>query len=78
MSPNAARAAIDNWQKVLQRQTAYLQKQQPMIDTYQQKIDMFNAGQTGGTTAAPRAGHTEGGYTFIGGDPSNPNSWRKN
>lgn len=78
MSPNAARAAIDNWQKVLQRQTAYLQKQQPMVDTYQQKIDTFNAGQTGGSTAAPRAGQTEGGYTFIGGDPSNPNSWRKN
>ncbi len=78
MSPNAARGAIDNWQKVLQRQTSYLQKQQPIIDTYQQKIDTFNAGQTGGTTAAPRAGYTEGGYTFIGGDPSNPNSWRKN
>ncbi|RTF49642.1 phage DNA ejection protein [Serratia marcescens] len=78
MSPNAARAAIDNWQKVLQRQTAYLQKQQPMVDTYQQKIDTFNAGQTGGSAAAPRAGYTEGGYTFIGGDPSNPNSWRKN
>lgn len=78
MSPNAARGAIDNWQKVLQRQTSYLQKQQPIIDTYQQKIDTFNAGQTGGTTATPRAGYTEGGYTFIGGDPSNPNSWRKN
>ncbi|MBH3133679.1 phage DNA ejection protein [Serratia marcescens] len=78
MSPEAARTAIDNWQKVLQRQTAYLQKQQPMVDTYQQKIDAFNAGQTGASAAAPRAGYTEGGYTFIGGDPSNPNSWRKN
>lgn len=47
MSPKAARAAVDNWQKVLQRQTAYLQKQQPMVDTYQQKIDAFNAGQNG-------------------------------
>lgn len=48
MSPKAARAAVDNWQKVLQRQTAYLQKQQPTIDTYQQKISAFNAGQTPG------------------------------
>ncbi|CAI0815842.1 Uncharacterised protein [Serratia quinivorans] len=76
MSPKAARAAVDNWQKVLQRQTNYLQKQQPTIDTYQQKISAFNAGQTG--APAPRAGQSEGGYTFIGGDPSNPNSWRKN
>ncbi|USS95341.1 DNA transfer protein [Serratia symbiotica] len=43
MSPNAARAAIDNWQKVLQRQTTYLQKQQPLVDTYRQKIETFNA-----------------------------------
>ncbi|STU10766.1 Uncharacterised protein [Klebsiella pneumoniae] len=76
MSPKAARAAIDNWQKVLQRQTAYLQKQQPMVDTYQRKIDAFNTGQNG--AAAPRAGHSEGGYTFLGGDPGDPNSWRKN
>ncbi|HGW4305867.1 TPA: phage DNA ejection protein [Klebsiella pneumoniae] len=76
MSPKAARAAIDNWQKVLQRQTAYLQKQQPMVDTYQRKIDAFNAGQNG--AAAPRAGQSEGGYTFLGGDPGDPNSWRKN
>ncbi|CAI1024639.1 DNA transfer protein [Serratia ficaria] len=76
MSPKAARAAVDNWQKVLQRQTTYLQKQQPTIDTYQQKISAFNAGQIG--AAVPRTGQSEGGYTFIGGDPSNPNSWRKN
>ncbi|MFO6493664.1 phage DNA ejection protein, partial [Hafnia alvei] len=76
MSPKAARAAVDNWQKVLQRQTAYLQKQQPTIDTYQQKISAFNAGQGG--TAAPRTGQNQDGYTFLGGDPSNPNSWRKN
>lgn len=76
MSPKAARAAVDNWQKVLQRQTNYLQKQQPTIDTYQQKISAFNAGQN--ATSAPRAGQSEGGYTFIGGDPSNPNSWRRN
>lgn len=76
MSPKAARAAVDNWQKVLQRQTNYLQKQQPTIDTYQQKISAFNAGQNG--ASAPRTGQSEGGYTFIGGDPSNPNSWRKN
>lgn len=75
MSPKAARAAVDNWQKVLQRQTNYLQKQQPTIDTYQQKISAFNAGQNG--ASAPRTGQSEGGYTFIGGDPSNPNSWRK-
>lgn len=76
MSPKAARAAVDNWQKVLQRQTNYLQKQQPTIDTYQQKISAFNAGQGG--TAAPRTGQNQDGYTFLGGDPSNPNSWRKN
>lgn len=77
MSPQAARKAIDNWQRVLQRQTAYLQQQQPMVDTYQQKINTFNASQNGGSTA-PRAGQSEGGYTFLGGDPGNPNSWRKN
>lgn len=77
MSPKAARAAIDNWQKVLQRQTAYLQKQQPMVDTYQRKIDTFNAGLNS-TATMPQAGQSEGGYTFLGGDPGNPNSWRKN
>ncbi|MER7435761.1 MULTISPECIES: phage DNA ejection protein [Bacteria] len=76
MSPKAARAAIDNWQRVLQRQTSYLQKQQPVVDTYQQKIDAFNNSQSG-SGSAPRAGMSEGGYTFLGGDPSNPNSWRK-
>ncbi|MBH2906361.1 phage DNA ejection protein [Serratia marcescens] len=76
MSPKAARSAIDNWQRVLQRQTSYLQKQQPVVDTYQQKIDAFNNSQSG-SGAAPRAGMSEGGYTFLGGDPSNPNSWRK-
>lgn len=49
MSPKAARAAVDNWQKVLQRQAEYLNKQQPTIDTYRQKIGMFNAGQNGGS-----------------------------
>lgn len=77
MSPKAARAAVDNWQKVLQRQTAYLQKQQPTIETYQQKINAFNAGQGSGASA-PRTGQSQDGYTFLGGDPSNPNSWRKN
>jgi hypothetical protein len=76
MSPKAARSAVDNWQRVLQRQTSYLQKQQPVVDTYQQKIDAFNNSQNG-TGSAPRAGTSEGGYTFLGGDPSNPNSWRK-
>lgn len=77
MSPKAARNAVDNWQKVLQRQTAYLQKQQPTIDNYRQKIESFNAQQSGGSSS-PNVGHVEGGYTFIGGDPGNPNSWRKN
>ena len=77
MSPKAARSAIDNWQKVLQRQTAYLQKQQPTIDSYRQKIDTFNARQQG-ASGGPQVGAVEGGYTFLGGDPSNPNSWRKN
>ncbi|MGP2939779.1 phage DNA ejection protein [Serratia marcescens] len=76
MSPKAARSAIDNWQRVLQRQTSYLQKQQPVVDTYQQKIDAFNNSQSN-SGSAPRAGMSEGGYTFLGGDPSNPNSWRK-
>lgn len=76
MSPKAARAAVDNWQKVLQRQADYLQKQQPTVETYQQKINAFNAGQGG--TAAPRTGQNQDGYTFLGGDPSNPSSWRKN
>lgn len=76
MSPKAARSAIDNWQRVLQRQTSYLQKQQPVVDTYQQKIDAFNNAQSG-SGSVPRAGMSEGGYTFLGGDPSNPNSWRK-
>jgi hypothetical protein len=77
MSPKAARSAVDNWQKVLQRQTNYLQKQQPTIDTYQQKISAFNSGLSGGVSA-PRTGQSQDGYTFLGGDPSNPNSWRKN
>ncbi|WP_226020036.1 phage DNA ejection protein [Serratia symbiotica] len=77
-SPKAARAAIDNWQKVLARQATYMEKQKPTIDTYQQKIDTFNAGKNGGSATAPRAGQIDSGYTFLGGDPSNPNSWRKN
>nr|DAI72745.1 MAG TPA: DNA/protein translocase of phage P22 injectosome [Caudoviricetes sp.] len=76
MSPKAARAAIDNWQRVLQRQAAYLQKQQPTVDSYQQKIDSFNAGQ-GSPSAGPVIGQSERGYTFLGGDPSNKNNWRK-
>lgn len=77
MSPKAARAAVDNWQKVLQRQATYLNKQQPTIDMYRQKIGSINTDQ-GGASSVPRAGQIEGGYTFLGGDPSNANSWRKN
>ncbi|CAI0690856.1 phage DNA ejection protein [Serratia entomophila] len=76
MSPKAARSALDNWQRVLERQTSYLQKQQPVVETYQRKIDTFNNSQNA-TGTGPRAGISEGGYTFLGGDPSNQNNWRK-
>lgn len=76
MSPEAARKAINNWQSVLQRQVKYLDNQRPTIDRYRSDITGSNQQAAAPTQIQP--GHTESGYTYTGGDPANPNSWRKN
>lgn len=76
MSPEAARKAINNWQNVLQRQVKYLDNQRPTIDRY--RSDIAGNNQQAAAPAQIQPGHTESGYTYTGGDPANPNSWRKN
>lgn len=34
-------------------------------------------GKAGETTAGPKAGDVEDGHVFLGGDPANPSSWKK-
>jgi hypothetical protein len=79
LSPNVssgrAREIINNWQKVLQRQTNYLGSQRPLVDKYRSDIQSYSGPQQ---QQGPQVGQSEGGYTFTGGDPSSPNSWRKN
>ena len=76
MSPDAARRAINNWQTVLNRQVRYLENQRPSIDKYRSDI----SGAVSGQQSSPQiqTGHSEGGYTFMGGDPANQRNWRKN
>ncbi len=80
-SATAARAAISRFNSVVQREAASLKSQQPLIDTYRNNIGQYVATR-GVQQRAPvqqiQAGHTEGGYTYLGGDPRNPNSWRAN
>lgn len=74
MSPGAARAATNNWNRVLQRQANYLRAQKPTIDRYRQQL----SGRAEQSATQLQPGHSEGGYMFTGGDPSNPQNWRKN
>lgn len=75
VSPDRARATINNWQKVLQRQTQYLNRQRPVVDKYRSDIQKYAPAQQSG---APQVGYSENGYTYTGGDPSQQSSWRKN
>lgn len=75
VSPDRARAIINNWQQVLQRQVNYLNSQKPLVDKYRSDIQSYSGPQQ---SSAPQVGQSEGGYTYTGGDPSSPNSWRKN
>lgn len=79
VSPDRARDAINNWQKVLQRQTQYMNSHRETIDKYRSDIQAYAAAQQSGSQyGAPQPGYSEGGYTFTGGDPSQQSSWRKN
>ncbi len=75
VSPERARSIINNWQQVLQRQVNYLNSQKSLVDKYRSDVQSYSGPQQ---SAAPQVGQSEGGYTFTGGDPSSPNSWRKN
>lgn len=75
VSSGRAREIINNWQKVLQRQTNYLGSQRSLVDKYRSDIQSYSGPQQ---QQGPQVGQSEGGYTFTGGDPSSPNSWRKN
>lgn len=75
VSPERARAIVNNWQSVLQRQTNYLRSQRSLVDKYRSDIQSYSGPQQ---QQGPQVGQSEGGYTFTGGDPSSPNSWRKN
>ncbi len=77
MSPKAARKAIDQYFDVLNRAQQGYQKQAPLIDRYRDEINSYTS-QSAGGQQAPQPGTVQGGYTFLGGDPSNPNSWRQN
>lgn len=78
VSASRARDVIDNWQKVLQRQTNYLGSQRSLVDKYRSDIQSYTGPQQKQQQQAPQAGYSEGGYTFAGGDPSLPQNWRKN
>lgn len=74
VSPDRAKAVVNNWQQVLRRQVNYLNSQKPLVDKYRSDVQSFSGPQQ---STAPQVGYSEGGYTFTGGDPSSPNSWRK-
>lgn len=75
VSPDRARSIINNWQQVLQRQVNYLNSQKSLVDKYRSDVQSYSGPQQ---SSAPQVGQSEGGYTYTGGDPSSPNSWRKN
>lgn len=68
MSPKAARSAIDNWQKTLQRQASYLNKQQPTVNTYQQRINEFNGVSPAPSSSSQTSSPQQGGYSSLWGD----------
>lgn len=51
----AARSAINNWNKVLQRQAAFQESRKPQIDVYRQQIQQNTERQAAGLQNAPGA-----------------------
>ncbi|MDX7485552.1 phage DNA ejection protein [Citrobacter freundii] len=73
-SEKSARAAINTIISTTQR------AQQRMQQKYGKDIQTQSSGQSQAQPSATQLqpGHSEGGYTFLGGDPASPTSWRKN
>ncbi|MEG0868111.1 MAG: phage DNA ejection protein [Hafnia sp.] len=73
-SEKAAKAAI----KTIISTTEMAQKR--MQQKYGKDIQPQSPSQSQAQPSATQLqpGHSEGGYTFLGGDPANPTSWRKN
>lgn len=80
-SPEVAQAKVASLRRLLS------QKQQSELDALQ--AAGYGTGQIprtaspefsdlrGGALKAPKQGHSEDGYVFMGGDPANPKSWKK-
>ncbi|MBS0857232.1 MULTISPECIES: phage DNA ejection protein [unclassified Tatumella] len=75
VSSDRARTIINNWQQVLQRQVNYLNSQKSLVEKYRSDIQSYSGPQQ---ASAPQLGQLVDGYMYTGGDPSSPNSWRKN
>ena len=73
-SEKSARAAINTIISTTQR------AQQRMQQKYGKDIQTQSSSQPQEQPSAAQLqpGHSEGGYTFLGGDPAKPTSWRKN
>ncbi|MFS9419106.1 phage DNA ejection protein [Citrobacter sp. C411] len=73
-SEKSARAAINTIISTTQR------AQQRMQQKYGKDIQTQSSSQPQEQQSAAQIqpGHSEGGYTFLGGDPAKPTSWRKN
>ncbi|ENU8164583.1 phage DNA ejection protein [Salmonella enterica] len=73
-SEKSARAAINTIISTTQR------AQQRMQEKYGKDIQPLSPNQPQAQPSATQLqpGHSEGGYTFLGGDPAKPTSWRKN
>lgn len=73
-SEKSARAAINTIISTTQR------AQQRMQQKYGKDIQTQSSSQSQEQPSAAQLqpGHSEGGYTFLGGDPAKPTSWRKN
>lgn len=73
-SEKSARAAINTIISTTQR------AQQRMQQKYGKDIQTQPSSQPQELPSAAQLqpGHSEGGYTFLGGDPAKPTSWRKN
>ncbi|MBN3043350.1 phage DNA ejection protein [Pectobacterium brasiliense] len=67
MSPNAARAAINNWEQVLRRQEAYLNKQRPTVDRYRSEIDTNNQRQQPASNIQSQGAQQQDGYSNLWG-----------